>query len=95
MAKNNRNSGSRRYAAPAGPAPFEQARDELFQHIMRCGVVGADPQAVEEWFGDTMKYMSERFPELGEQQLDELKTLGSRFAQPPKARTDTNTASAA
>ena len=42
MAKQQRNSG-RRYAAPVEPSPFEQARDELFQHIMRCGVVGAEP----------------------------------------------------
>ena len=25
----------------AEPTPFEQARDELFQHIMRCDVVGS------------------------------------------------------
>jgi hypothetical protein len=62
---------------------------------MRCGVVGADPDAVEEWFGETMKYMAERFPELSEPQASELKTLGLRFAQPPKSRTETNAASAA
>ena len=95
MAKHQRNSGARRHGPPAEPSPFEQARDELFQHIMRCGVVGADPQAVEEWFGDTMKYMTERFPELSEQQVAELKTLGFRFAQPPKSRIETNAASAA
>jgi hypothetical protein len=94
MAKQQKHSG-RRYAAPAEPSPFEQARDELFQHIMRCGVVGAEPEHVEEWFGETIKYMTERFPELSEQQIGELKTLGLRFAQPPKARTETNAASAA
>jgi len=77
------------------PSPFEQARDELFQHIMRCGVVGADAEHVEEWFGETMKYMTERFPELSEQQMTELTTLGKRFAQPPKSRTETDAASAA
>ena len=78
------------------PSPFEQARDELFQHIMRCGVVGADDAHVEEWFAETIKYMTERFPELSEQQITELKTLGMRFAQPPKARAvETDAASAA
>jgi hypothetical protein len=95
MAKQQRNSGARRYAVPAEPSPFEQARDELFQHIMRCGVVGAAPEPVEEWFAETIKYMSERFPELSEQQIEELKTLGLRFAQPPKSRTESNAASAA
>jgi len=96
MAKQQRNnSGARRFAAPAESSPFEQARDELFQHIMRCGVVGAAPEHVEEWFAETTKYMSERFPELSEQQIEELKTLGLRFAQPPKSRTESNAASAA
>jgi hypothetical protein len=39
--------------------------------------------------------MSERFPELSEQQIAELKTLGLRFAQPPKTRTESDAASAA
>ncbi|HEX5970781.1 MAG TPA: hypothetical protein VFY85_02580 [Gemmatimonadaceae bacterium] len=62
---------------------------------MRCGVVGAQPEHVEEWFADTIKYMSDRFPELSEQQVAELKTLGLRFAQPPKTRTESDAASAA
>ena len=95
MAKPQRNTGTRRYAAPAEPSPFEQARDELFQHIMRCGVVGAEPEHVEEWFAETIKYMSDRFPELSETQIGELKTLGLRFAQPPKSRTESDAASAA
>ena len=95
MAKQQRNSGARRYAGPTEPLPFEQARDELFQHIMRCGVVGAAPEHVEEWFAETIKYMTERFPELNEQQIEELKTLGVRFAQPPKSRSESNAASAA
>lgn len=95
MAKPQRNTGARRYAGPAEPSPFEQARDELFQHIMRCGVVGAEPEHVEEWFADTIKYLGDRFPELDETQVGELKTLGLRFAQPPKSRTETDAASAA
>jgi hypothetical protein len=95
MAKQQRNSGARRYAGPTEPSPFEQARDELFQHIMRCGVVGATPEHAEEWFAETIKYMTERFPELSEQQIEELKTLGLRFAQPPKSRSESNAASAA
>ena len=39
--------------------------------------------------------MSDRFPELSEQQVAELKTLGLRFAQPPKTRTESDAASAA
>lgn len=62
---------------------------------MRCGVVGADAEHVAEWFAETIKYMTERFPELSEQQITELKTLGMRFAQPPKTRAEADEASAA
>jgi hypothetical protein len=77
---------NRRPSPSAGPTPFEESRDELFQHIIRCGVIGAAPEHVAEWFDDTMRYLGERYPELSSQQLDELRVLGSRFAQPPKER---------
>ncbi|HET7630718.1 MAG TPA: hypothetical protein VFK16_00240 [Gemmatimonadaceae bacterium] len=66
------------------PNPFDEARDELFQHIMRCEVIGSAPEYQTEWFDDTMKYMAERYPELAKRDFEELKTLGLRFAQPPK-----------
>lgn len=75
--------------APATASPFEEARDELFQHIMRCGVVGSDPEHQHEWFGETMAYFTERYPELTTEQTDELRKLGERFSQPPKKRDDT------
>jgi hypothetical protein len=75
--------------APAAASPFEEARDELFQHIMRCGVVGSDPEHQQEWFGETMTYMTDRYPELSAEQIAELRKLGERFAQPPKKRDDT------
>ena len=37
-----------------------------------------------EWFGDTMAYVSDRYPELTDVQLTELRTLGDRFIQPAK-----------
>src|SRR5882724_6897313 len=42
------------------PTPFEQARDELFSHILRCGVLEATPEHQKEWFDDTMLYLAER-----------------------------------
>ncbi len=88
MAK-QQNRGGMKAKAPAQISPFEEARDELFQHIMRCGVVGSDPEHQQEWFVDTMAYMKDRYPELGAEQLEELRKLGERFAQPPKKRDDT------
>lgn len=79
----------KRASTHATPTPFEEARDELFQHIMRCGVVGSEPEHQTEWFTDTMAYMTDRYPELNAGQIDELRKLGERFAQPPKKRDDT------
>lgn len=76
----------------AVPTPFEQARDELFQHIIRCGVIQAMPEHQTEWFDDTMSYIADRYPELEERELTELKTLGSRFCQPPKQREEQESA---
>ncbi len=68
-----------------GPTLFDQARDELFQHIMHCGVIGADAEHVREWFDETMAYMGERWYELSPTELKDLRTLGERFAQPAMA----------
>jgi hypothetical protein len=82
MARNK----NRRRPTPSAPTPFEQARDELFQQIMRCGVIEAAPEHQREWFDETMEYISERYPQLDEAQMAELKTLGLRFCQPPKTK---------
>ena len=74
------------------PTPFEDARNELFQHIMQCGVVGAEPADQTAWFDETMSYLEQRYPELGESERTQLRTLGERFAQPPKARQQTSAA---
>jgi hypothetical protein len=72
--------------APAAPKPFEEARNELFQHIMRCEVSEATPEHQAEWFDETMKYMEERYTELREADFVELRKLGLRFTQPPKSK---------
>ena len=82
-------NGAVRSAPIATPTPFEEARDELFQHIMRCGVVGSAPEDQSTWFTETMSYMADRYPELGANDITELRKLGERFSQPPKKRDDT------
>jgi hypothetical protein len=76
---------TRQRKAVSAPTPFEQARDEMFQHVMRCGVIGADPEHQAEWFNDTMQYLGDRYHELTPKEMTELRTLGERFVQPPKA----------
>ena len=96
VTSNRQQTQSNRGGRPSAvPTPFEEARDELFQHIMSCGVVGADPEHQKEWFDETMAYMKDRFSELGGAQVQELRTLGERFAQPPKRQQQQHAVSAA
>lgn len=68
--------------AAAAPSPFDLARDELFQHVMRCGVIGSVPEHQKEWFDETMKFLTDRYHELSQKQVAELRVLGERFAAP-------------
>ncbi|HEY0972713.1 MAG TPA: hypothetical protein VGE02_17215 [Gemmatimonadales bacterium] len=49
-------------------------------------MIGATPEHQTEWFNDTMSFLSDRYPELGEDEVAQLRTLGERFVQPPKSR---------
>ena len=71
------------------PSAFELARDELFSHILRCGVLEAAEEHRKDWFDDTMEYLAERYEELTAAQLKELRTLGERYCQPVVARPET------
>ncbi len=60
----------------------DRARDELFSHINRCGVLQAAEKDQEQWMEETMEYLAERYPDLAETDLRELYTLGLRFCRP-------------
>jgi hypothetical protein len=75
----------RREVAPAA-TPFEVARDEMFQHIMKCDVIGAADDDQREWFDSTMSYLADRYHELTEKDIVELRVLGERFVQPAKVK---------
>ena len=68
------------------PTAFQQARDELFSHILRCGVLEASPEHQKEWFDDTMMYLADRYEGLSAEQLVELRVLGERYCRPVVAR---------
>ncbi len=67
---------------PAGPSFVDQARDELFSHILRCGVTEAEPEHQKEWMDDTMQYLAERYTDLSEKELSQVRLLGERFCKP-------------
>lgn len=64
------------------PTVLERARDELFSHIQRCGVLEAVDNQREEWLSDTIEYLAERYPDLNASDLDDLRTMGDRYCSP-------------
>ncbi|HEX2208331.1 MAG TPA: hypothetical protein VHG93_11665 [Longimicrobium sp.] len=89
MSRNrDRNKSSR-------PTAMDEARNELFGHIHRCGVMQATREQQEEWMKDTIQFLGERYPALTERELKELGTIGMRFCSPVIANTDAASASEA
>lgn len=73
------------------PTALDQARDELFSHILRCGVLEAAPEHQKEWIDDTMQYIADRYTDLKETELAQVRVLGERFCQPVVRRTPSAT----
>jgi hypothetical protein len=63
-------------------ASFAQARDELFSHILRCGVIDALPEHQKDWLDDTMGYVADRYEGLSKEELAQLRMLAERYCQP-------------
>lgn len=69
-------------AAQGGSSSFDQARDELFSHILRCGVIEAEPEHQKDWLDDTMQYLADRYLDLSNEDLADVRVLGERYCQP-------------
>jgi hypothetical protein len=66
----------------SAPSALEEARNELFSHIHRCGVLRADEEQQVEWMRDTVEFLGERYPALTKTELEELSGIGLRFCRP-------------
>ena len=64
------------------PNSSDRARDELFSHIRRCGVLDVEEEQRSEWLDDTIQYLGERYPELTPSELSSLRTIGERYCAP-------------
>ena len=67
---------------PADPKTLDRARDELFSHINRCGVLQASDDDQVQWMDETIEYLGERYPDLTPTDLAELRDIGMRFCRP-------------
>ena len=72
---------------------LDRARDELFSHINRCGVLEATDEQQKEWLDDTLKFLEERYPELNDGEMQQLEQLGLRYCRPVIRHGKANTAS--
>ena len=79
---------------PTEPGAFERARDELYSHILRCGVLDAAPEHQQDWFNDTIEYLAERYDTLSDAEVTQLRTLGEMYCRPVVKRPDMAGASA-
>jgi len=59
-----------------------RARDELFSHINRCGVLQAEENDQQHWMEETIDYLAERYPDLSDSDLQDLFSVGMRFCRP-------------
>ena len=77
-------SKKKKAGSPTAPVSesFQQARDELFSHILRCGVLEAEPEHQKDWMDDTMQYIAERYVDLTEEELADVRLLGDRYCRP-------------
>lgn len=89
----SRNRDRSRGAAPSRPSALDDARNELFGHIHRCGVMRATREQQEEWMKDTIDFLGERYAALSEKELEELTTIGMRFCSPVIVNADAASAS--
>lgn len=69
-------------APSRGPSEIEQARNDLFGHIHRCGVLRSTEEQQLEWMTDTIEYLAECYPSLTDEELTDLKNIGLRFCRP-------------
>lgn len=82
-----------RRSAPR-PTEMDEARNELFSHIHRCGVLQATDDQQVEWMRETIEFLGERYPSLTEAQMEDLSAIGLRFCRPVISRQPVATAEA-
>lgn len=85
----SRNRDRTRSAPPRTSAVLDDARNELFGHIHRCGVMRATREQQEEWMKDTIDFLGERYAALTPKQMEELNVIGMRFCSPVIANAET------
>lgn len=86
MSRNRNRDRDRERSASSRPSVLDEARNELFSHIHRCGVMQATDEQQVEWMKETVEFLHERYPALNEKNLEQLQEIGIRFCRPVISR---------
>lgn len=79
MARKRRDSR----AKPEQPETlYDRARNELFSAIRQCDVIGAHEEDQVEWMTETVEFLAARYPQLTQEEKEQLRQIGLRFCQP-------------
>ncbi len=66
---------------------YEEARDELFSHLLKSHIADAEPARRRAWLADTLEYLRARYPRLPDTRLGHLEEAAERFLRTQIART--------
>ncbi len=66
---------------------YEEARDELFSHLLKSRVADAEPARRRAWLAETLAYLQLRYPHLPDTRLRHLEEAAERFLRTQVART--------
>jgi hypothetical protein len=58
---------------------YEEARDELFSHMLKSRVSDAEPARQRAWLAETLGYLHRRYSSLPETRLRHLAEAAHRF----------------
>ena len=70
----------------------------VFPDVFSVGFTSAMEAELEhqkDWFDDTMLYLADRYEDLSEEELAELRVLGERFSRPVQRKVEAATTGAA
>ena len=58
---------------------YDEARDELFSHLLKSRVAEAEPGRQRAWLADTLDYLRLRYRTLPDARLRHLEEAAERF----------------
>jgi hypothetical protein len=58
---------------------YDEARDELFSHLLKSRVSEAEPERQRVWLADTLAYLQLRYQTLPDARLRHLEEAAERF----------------